>query len=161
MAWIEPVINHNSNSFYKAEDINRVGNNVSYLALYLIELPDMILAYLSEKGVSPEEIYSLPYNPDTIEVNPKTDWINGEKPRRAQIDACLVNVGAIRSILTLPEATPETPSDLVVFGQANAIELILLAVYTAAIALSTAKHALIDNTAAAWFYSGEIYGGNI
>jgi len=64
-------------------------------------------------------------------------------------------------VLTLPAETPAVPEDLIAYGQANAIESILLAVYAAVIALEQYKKTLIENTAAAWYYAGEIYGGEI
>lgn len=85
------------------------------------------------------------------EKNPYA-WYIDDIPSASLMSLYLANVAAIRDALAMLSTTPAVPKDmeLLTSAEANAIELILLDVYT-----------LINNMAAAWFYNGELYSGEV
>lgn len=84
-------------------------------------------------------------------VDPYT-WIEGDVPTATQLARYLDNVSALRGVLTLPEGTADVPEDMVGLTQqeANAIEEILGII-----------ELWINNMTAAWFYSGDLYCGEV
>lgn len=88
-----------------------------------------------------------------IEVIPATNWNVTEIPIKADMDAYLYYVEVLqrRTIPLLP-TTPELPGDMdkLTYTEANNIEQILKDLYF-----------LITNMAQTWFYSGDVYCGEI
>ena len=82
----------------------------------------------------------------------KTDWTKSDNITESNIEAYRQNVATIRSAITVTNDTPETPSTMrfLTAKEANDIEKILQDV-----------EVLLDNISAAWFYSGEIYSGEV
>ena len=82
----------------------------------------------------------------------KTDWTKSDNITESNIEAYRQNVATIRSAITVTNDTPETPSTMrfLTAKEANDIEKILQAV-----------EVLLDNISAAWFYSNEIYSGEV
>ena len=79
-------------------------------------------------------------------------WARDGNITEANIEAYRQNVVTIRNALTVTSATPQAPESMnkLTAKQANDIEKILQAV-----------EVLLDNISAAWFYSGEIYSGEV
>lgn len=121
--WLTPL-----KGAYNAEDLNRVGSAVSYLAGRL-------------------EGYGY-----AVAVSPKTDWTVGDEPTLSQLTAYLADVEALRGAIAVPGDTPRTPKDMagLTYSEANDIERILKDL-----------DLLLTNMAAAWYYSGEIYAGEV
>ena len=82
----------------------------------------------------------------------KTDWTKSDNITESNIEAYRQNVATIRSAITVTNDTPDTPSTMrfLTAKEANDIEKILQAV-----------EVLLDNISAAWFYSNEIYSGEV
>ena len=87
-----------------------------------------------------------------ISLDTKTDWARTDIPQRAQMERYRQNVAAIRAVIAVYASTPQTPDSMrfLTAQKANDIERILQDI-----------EQLLDNTEAAWFYSGEIYGGEV
>lgn len=87
-----------------------------------------------------------------IMVAPKTDWTREDIPTNDQMAYYLKQVEAVRSALAVYQTTPLTPNDMVDLShsEANNIEKILVDV-----------DQLITNMMAAYFYSGDLYGGEV
>ncbi len=88
-----------------------------------------------------------------VKVTPKTDWVDNEVLQDAQeLTHYLDQVQIIRGVLPLPGNTPTVPADVeqLTYQEANDIERILQTI-----------EAMTKNMAAAWFYSGEIYAGEV
>lgn len=85
-------------------------------------------------------------------VDPKTDWTMQDIPNEGQMEAYLADVAATRAAHSVYPTTPDVPGSMarLTVQAANAIERILHDV-----------NALLVNAAAAWYYSGEIYGGEV
>lgn len=82
----------------------------------------------------------------------KTDWKQSDNITASNIEAYRQNVATIRGALATPTGTPQTPESMnkLTAKEANDIEKILQAV-----------EVLLNNTSAAWFYSGELYSGEV
>lgn len=87
-----------------------------------------------------------------VSVDPKQDYAVSDIPTPAQLTAYLADVSTIRGALPVLPTTPEVPADMegFTYDEANNIEQILLDV-----------DLLITNMSLAWFYSGEIYSGEV
>lgn len=89
---------------YNAEDLNRVGAAVEYIA-----------GRLAHAGYH-------------AQVAPKQNWQMQDIPTPAQMQQYLADISAIRGALAVPLATPETPASMagLTYTDANSIEQILL-----------------------------------
>lgn len=87
-----------------------------------------------------------------VSVAPRMDWANGDKPNRAEMASYLADIAALRAALPPRDGTPPAPADMLGLGweEANAIESILLAVDEAVTRMSQA-----------WYYSGDLYAGEV
>lgn len=87
-----------------------------------------------------------------VSVSPRQDWQVSDIPTPESMTAYLADVAALRAALTVAADTPEVPEDMerLTWQEANDIEQILVDV-----------DELLTRMAAAWFYSGEIYAGEL
>ena len=89
------------------------------------------------------------YAPD---IDPKIDWMVSDIPTESQMETYLDNLRALRSAFTVPDSVPQVPADMegLTYQEANDIERIILAI-----------DALITNIINAYFYSNEVYSGEV
>lgn len=89
------------------------------------------------------------YAPD---IDPKIDWTVSDIPTESQMETYLDNVRALRNAFTVPDSVPAVPADMegLTYQEANDIERIILAI-----------DALITNMMDAWFYSNEVFCGEV
>lgn len=87
-----------------------------------------------------------------VSVDPRQDWQVTDIPTQESMTAYLADVAALRAALTVAAGTPAVPEDMerLTWQEANNIEQILLDV-----------DELLTRMAAAWFYSGELYAGEV
>lgn len=87
-----------------------------------------------------------------VTVNPKQDWTGSDIPTAGQMAAYLQDVAALRGSIAVMASTPPTPDSAsgLTWQEANNIEQILLDV-----------DELLTRMAAAWFYSGDLYAGEV
>lgn len=87
-----------------------------------------------------------------VSVSPRQDWQVSDIPTQESMTAYLADVAALRAALTVATDTPEVPEDMerLTWQEANDIEQILVDV-----------DELLTRMAAAWFYSGELYAGEV
>lgn len=87
-----------------------------------------------------------------IMVSPKTDWTREDIPTPDQMVHYLEQIQKVRDVLAVYQTTPAVPADVegLTHTEANDIEKILLDV-----------DQLITNMIAAYYYSGELYGGEV
>ena len=85
-------------------------------------------------------------------VNPKKDWTTENIPTPEQMERYLTDVATLRSALAVLPTTPETPADMekLTYTEANNIEKILEDV-----------DLLLTYMAQAWYYSGDVYAGEV
>lgn len=113
---------------YKALDMNRVNGAVEYL-----------VDRLNDAGI-------------TVEVAPKINWQDSDKPTPAQLSEYLQNVEALRAAITQLPTTPNAPEDMdgLTIEEANNIEIILLALNDA-----------LNRLQLTFWYCNEIYSGEV
>lgn len=135
------VAQKNDKGTYNATDLNRV-------TAALEELDTELRSYGYSTGYRRLEV---PHNAPT-EINDPYTWYKEDIPTASLMDAYLDNVSAIRAVIELPPSTPQVPPDMnaLTFSEANDIERILLDV-----------EQLINNIIQSWYYSGEIYAGEV
>lgn len=87
-----------------------------------------------------------------VTVNPKQDWTGSDIPTAGQMAGYLRDVAALRGAIAVMASTPPTPDSAnnLTWQEANNIEQILLDV-----------DELLTRMAAAWFYSGDLYAGEV
>lgn len=148
---------------YNYTDVNRVESAVSYLAERLVSTYEE-LRYLSEDlGVYwDKKIYSVPYDPEDYKNwEEKNNWsiidIFSEKERNKYLEK-IINV--LQSLDSVPDDFPKTLVGLTYSG-ANIIENCLVNLFNALINLKKDKETLIIGTSKSWFYSGDLYGGEV
>lgn len=88
----------------------------------------------------------------SVSVSPRQDWSPADIPTTTDMAAYLADVQALRAVLTVPSDTPDVPEDMeqLTWQEANDIERIL-----------TVVNSLLTRMAAAWFYSGDLYAGEV
>ena len=128
-----------SKGAYNYTDLNRVTACMEYL-------DETLRAYGYRTGYQ-----RIVVHPEEPPLDPYT-WYEADTPRAYQMSRYLQNVSKLRETLTLPEGTLEVPDDMVGLTQteANNIERILGIIET-----------WIQNMMAAWFYSGDLYAGEV
>lgn len=87
-----------------------------------------------------------------ISVAPRRNWALEDIPQPAQMEQYLHDVAAVRMAVFTPPGTPDVPTDmeLLTFSEANDIEQILVDV-----------DAVLNLMPLAYFYSGEVYAGEV
>lgn len=87
-----------------------------------------------------------------VSISPKLDWAMPDIPTPEQMENYLADVGELRGALTVPDGTPPVPEDMekLTYTEANDIEEIL-----------EITDELITNTTQAWFYSNDLYAGEV
>ena len=88
----------------------------------------------------------------SVSVDPKTDWAMSVIPSEKQLQEYLGNVRILRQLVCVFPTTPNVPADMeqLDFNEANHIEQILLDLNT-----------ILNHIAADWYYSGEVYSGEV
>lgn len=147
---------------YNYTDFNRVESVVKYLSDRLVEVPVEIEDLRKELDIACDSAFSIPYDPSDYEnINVKTDWDVSNTLTETDRARYIGNIEHIALSLTdLPESFPRSLDGLTYSG-ANAIEQLLVNLDVLLSELKNAKETLLINTSKAWFYSGEIYGGEI
>lgn len=88
----------------------------------------------------------------SIDVLPKYDWSESDTPTVSQMERYLSDITTLRDALAAMPTTPQVPATMsnLTWSEANAIEKILQDTYV-----------LISNMKAAWFYSGDLFSGEV
>ena len=130
------VAAQNAKGTYNASDLNRVGAAMNYVA---------------------DRLRAAGYDPH---ISPKTDWKDGDWIDPAAQAVYLGDLAELRKQFAMMKSTPEVPQRILATGintndglthtWANDIEQILMDI-----------DALLTNIAAGWFYSGELYAGEV
>ena len=148
----------NAKGAYNAPDASRVGQAVLFLQNYLNGVQAALDAHRELYGVASDTIFNVTWGQLALTV--KTDWTTGDIPTPEQLTVYLQNVNDVSAAITITRHLPSGMDNLTVQG-ANEIERVLEAEYAAGLGFEALKKQLIENTAAAWFYCGDLYGGEI
>lgn len=146
---------------YNATDLNRVGGALNELAAVLAGLPDELLDYLDSKGVAPDAAFEVPYNPALMDWTQKVTWTVDEIPTPDELGLYLSRVKLLRE--SMEYTTDPLPASMegLTYTGANAIEKALVLLDPTITAWTAQTKHMIDNTAQAWLYSGDLYAGEI
>lgn len=87
-----------------------------------------------------------------VHVSPKTDWGEEDTPTQSDTQRYLADLAVLRSTFAVLQSTPAVPVDMetLTYTEANNIEKILEDI-----------DYLLTNTAKGWFYSGEVFSGEV
>ena len=85
-------------------------------------------------------------------VTVKKDWLTSDAPTASQLETYRQNIVTLRSQIAVMASTPEAPASMagLNYVKANNIEQILLDL-----------DALIDKLIKSWYFSGEVYAGEV
>ena len=151
----------NLKAAYNFNDLNRVENAVEYLAVILQILPPELKAYAASLGVAWDAIFEGNYQPEDLNLETKTDWAIKDAPTEKDMERYLHNVVTLRNALNF--ATDPLPSSMnnLTWQGANAIEQALKRLDAAITLFRADAMANMENAAEAWFFSGDIYAGEV
>lgn len=87
-----------------------------------------------------------------VSIDPKTDWTKLDWPTPSTMERYLADLSELRSKFALMQSTPAVPEDMerLTYEEANDIEKILEDI-----------DRLLTYTAQAWFYSGDLFSGEV
>lgn len=85
-------------------------------------------------------------------VTVKKDWLTSDAPTASQLETYRQNIVTLRGQIAVMQSTPNTPASMagLDYVKANNIEQILLDLDT-----------LIDKLIKSWYFSGELYAGEV
>lgn len=88
----------------------------------------------------------------SVNVSPRQDWSESDTPTASQLERYRSDVAALRAAMAAMPTTPQIPSTMegLTWIGANALEKIL-----------EDTDVLITNLKAAWFYSGDLFSGEV
>ena len=88
----------------------------------------------------------------SVDVSPKQDWSESDTPTASQLERYSSDVAALRDALAAMSTTPQAPTTMenLTWGKANDLEKIL-----------QDTDVLIPNLKAAWFFSGDLFSGEV
>lgn len=147
---------------YNAADMNRVSKACGVSASTLCMIPDLFRNTLEVYGIAPDDAFLvLPYDPDDYDFTPNQSWAMDDIPTREELDLYLRRVALLRAAMDYEtDELPESMDGLTVYG-ANAIEKALALLTPAINEFLETVFQRMDNTKAAWFYSGDLYAGEL
>lgn len=82
----------------------------------------------------------------------KKDWLTSDAPTASQMEAYRQNIVTLRALIAVMQSTPNAPASMagLNYVKANDIEQILIDL-----------DALITNITKSWYFSGELYAGEV
>ena len=88
----------------------------------------------------------------SVDVSPKQDWSESDTPTASQLERYRSDVADLRDALAAMPTTPKAPTTMenLTWGKANDLEKIL-----------QDTDVLISNLKAAWFFSGDLFSGEV
>ena len=88
----------------------------------------------------------------SVDVSPKQDWSESDTPTYSQMERYRSDIVALRNAMAAIPTTPQAPATMsnMTWVEANAIEKIL-----------QDTDVLISNLKSAWFFSGDLFSGEV
>jgi len=152
----------NEKGQYRASDLNRVENAVSYLADLLENLQDDLKTYSESLDVAWDETYDVPYDPsDYAGIVVKTDWLESDLPLNTTMTRYLQNVVLLKSAFVFVTAVLPSSMNGLNYAGANAIEKVLTDLENKIIDFQNERENTFESISQAWFYCGDLISGEI
>lgn len=87
-----------------------------------------------------------------VSVSPKANWTENDYPTYSDIALYLSDLSKLREVFAMMQSTPDIPKGMekLTFAEANNIEKILVDI-----------NELLMKSTQAWFYSGELFAGEV
>ena len=95
-----------------------------------------------------------------IDISVKTDWAVSDIPTAEALARYLLNVDKVTDVMTIEKQLPASMEYLIWSG-ANEIERALAEEYGRGTEYEEETKEKISDTAQAWFFSGDLYSGEI
>ena len=148
---------------YNYTDMNRVGSAVEYLGERFTSLITHLIEYRAAYGVADDPLFRVPYTAADVDIDPKTDWSIGDNVWAERAARYLVDLTVVRGLLPLAADAPPVPADMVdlTIGEANDIERLLVVIDEEITVVTARLEEYIRLTAAAWFFSGDLFSGEV
>ncbi len=148
---------------YNYTDMNRVGSAVEYLGERFTSLITHLIEYRALYGVADDPLFRVPYTAADVDIDPKTDWSIGDNVWADRAARYLIDLTVVRGLLPLAADAPSVPSDMVdlTIGEANDIERLLVVIDEEITVVTARLEEYIRLTAAAWFFSGDLFSGEV
>ena len=144
---------------YNAIDLNRVESAVEELQEAMNAAPEGLQALADSLGVAWDGLYELPFGAFALET--RTDWAEADLPTELEMERYLTNVRQLVTALGLAAAVLPSSMGGLTWQGANRIEEMLIRGQASLETLIQTRAEWITNTAAAWFYAGDLYAGEI
>lgn len=148
---------------YNHTDLNRVGTAVAYLGGRFTGLITHLIEYRGIYGVANDALFRVPYVATDVAIDPKTDWAHGDTVWMDQAARYIADISTLRGLLPLTSEFPPAPADAIdlTIEEANDIEKLLSMLDDEITRVTAMMEKWIRDTAAAWFYSGDLFGGEV
>lgn len=147
--------------YYNATDLNRVEGAVSYLYNKLNDTSSVLKEYAIEKGVAWDKIFDIQFDANNIHVIVKLDWDNADFFDVENQERYLANVRLIGGTLGDDVSYLPTSFRRFDYNSANNVERSLVNLNTNVDNFVEKQKNNIDNISKSWYYSNEIYGGEL
>lgn len=151
---------HNVRGAYNAEDLNRVGEAAIYVNAYLSTVQDSIDAYRESLGVASDAIFIAPIKAPAGDIAPRLDFARGDHPTVILADASNT-MHAAAVVAERADITLEVDVARMTYHNANDVERALYDAYHHGKNAEEKRKDKADRIAAAWYYSGDLYCGQI
>lgn len=144
---------------YNHTDMNRVESAVSQISSEMNAIPSELKKHAEEKKAAWNDLFDVPYS-YPVELQTR-EWSPNEIPTDEELARYIGNVRSLRFSMDYPSPPLPTTMERLTHTGANAIEQALEGLSNAIQPMFMVRKTRIDNTAAAFIYSGEIYGGEV
>lgn len=169
----EDVAQGNSKGYYNSSDLLRVENAAYELSKLYRNLSALLRAYAANLNVDLTEALDIDYDVSLVKnLTFKRDWASTDTlstgelatgsdiPTRDDMDRYLSNVRAFQKMLGTSYDLPSSMRFLTIEG-ANAIEEVLAYADSYYTTYKKSKEQVIDKVPLSWYYSGDIFAGEI
>ena len=167
------VAQGNSKGYYNASDLLRVENAAYELSKLYRNLSNLLRAYAANLNVDLTEALDIDYDVSLVKnLTFKRDWkstdtlstgelaTGSDIPTRDDMDRYLSNVRAFQKMLGTSYDLPSSMRFLTIEG-ANAIEEVLAYADSYYTTYKKSKEQVIDKVPLSWYYSGDVFAGEI
>ena len=149
---------------YNASDMNRVGEAINYLVAELNQYYQYTWDQCESMDIAWDEYWSpTHWEPSwhILSITARTNWGAGGIPQAEDLEEYLSQVREVTSMIALTPYTLPTTMEYLTYEGANQIEELLSAEHYAVIGYADYMYELMNGTRKAWFYSGDLYGGEL
>lgn len=147
---------------YNYMDFNRVESAIDFLSNKISSSPSELFDLMSELVVENDEHFSLPYDAEKYAgMATKTNWSVGELIQSDELKRYISNILFILDCMHVDDSKIPRKVEGMDYNGANEIEKSLISLDDSLSKVIGQKKNLIESTSKAFFYSAELYGGEV